>query len=52
MALCGVGLFLVLYGSFQHRDLPLCLGVAIIAVMVLLSVVVPILNPKKYRKSR
>ena len=51
VALCGVGLFLVLYGSFQHRDLPLCLGVAIIAVLVLLSVVVPILHPKKYRKS-
>ena len=47
---CGIGAFLVLYGSFDENDPVLCTGVGIIAVMVILSAVVPKLNPKKYRR--
>ena len=48
---CGIGAFLVLFGSFNQKDSVLCIGVGIIAVMVVLSTVIPKLNPKKYRKN-
>ena len=51
VVLCGIGVFLLLYGSFNQSDFILCTGVGIIAVMVILSIVVPKLNPKKYRKN-
>ena len=47
---CGVGVFLLLYGSFNDSDRILCAGLGLIGVMVLLSILVPKLNPKKYRK--
>lgn len=47
---CGIGAFLLLYGSFNDRDAILCLGLAIIAIMVLASIIIPIINPDKYRK--
>ena len=47
---CGVGAFLLLYGSFNGQNLLLCVGLGVIALMVAASILVPILNPKKYRK--
>ncbi len=47
---CGVGVFLLLYGSFYDRDAVLLAGLGIIALMVVLSIVVPIIHPEKYRK--
>ena len=47
---CGIGVFLLLYGSFNNLDGILCAGLAVIAAMVILSIAVPVLNPKKYRK--
>ena len=41
---CGLGLFLLLYGSFQGEDLPLLLGLGIFGALVL-----PRLCPKRYR---
>lgn len=46
----GIGIFLVLYGSFNYNDAVLCAGLGIIAVMVILSIIVPKLNPGKYQK--
>ena len=46
---CGLGLFLLLYGSFQGEDLPLLLGLGIFGAMVVLSLVLPRLCPKRYR---
>ena len=45
---CGLGLFLLLYGSFQGEDLPLLLGLGIFGAMVVLSLVLPRLCPKRY----
>ena len=39
-----------LYGSFYDRDAVLLAGLGIIALMVVLSIVVPIIHPEKYRK--
>ena len=50
VVLCGVGAFLLLYGSFNNNDFILCIGLGIVAIMVILSIVVPKINPKKYRK--
>ena len=47
---CGLGAFLLLYGSFNNVDGILCAGLAVIAAMVILSIALPALNPKKYRK--
>lgn len=47
---CGIGVFLLLYGSFNHNDIILCIGLGIVVVMVILSIIVPKINPKKYRK--
>ena len=47
---CGIGAFLLLYGSFNQNDFILCSGLGIIAIMVILSIVVPKINIKKYRK--
>ena len=47
---CGIGVFLLLYGSFNNLDGILCAGLAVIAAMVILSIALPALNPKKYRK--
>ena len=46
---CGLGLFLLLNGSFQGEDLPLLLGLGIFGAMVVLSLVLPRLCPKRYR---
>ena len=46
---CGLGLFLLLYGSFQGEDLLLLLGLGIFGAMVVLSLVLPRLCPKRYR---
>ena len=50
VVLCGVGAFLLLYGSFNSNDFILCIGLGIVAIMVILSIVAPKINPKKYRK--
>ncbi len=47
---CGIGEFLLLYGSFNYNDVVLCTGLGIVAVMVILSITIPKINPKKYRK--
>ena len=47
---CGVGAFLLLYGSFNNNDFILCTGLGIIGIMVVLSIIVPKINIKKYRK--
>ena len=36
--------------SFNNVDGILCAGLAVIAAMVILSIALPALNPKKYRK--
>ena len=50
VVLCGVGAFLLLYGSFNNNDFILCTGLGIVAIMVTLSILIPKVNPKKYRK--
>ena len=50
VVLCGAGVFLLLSGSFSEQDVLLCAGLALIALRVLASIAVPVLNPKKYRK--
>ena len=47
---CGIGAFLLLCGSFNHNDFVLCVGLGIIAIMVILSIIIPKINPKKYRQ--
>ncbi len=47
---CGVGFFLILYGSFQGRDTILCAGLALVGAMVVLTMLIPRFNPQKYRK--
>ena len=47
---CGIGAFLLLYGSFNQNVFILCSGLGIIAIMVILSIVIPKINIKKYRK--
>ena len=47
---CGAGLFLLLWGSFCYYDGILCAGLGVIGLMVLLSALLPILNPGKYQK--
>ena len=47
---CGIGTFLLLCGSFNHNDFVLCVGLGIIAIMVILSIIIPKINPKKYRQ--
>ena len=47
---CGIGAFLLLYGSFCGQDLLLCIGLGIVAIMVILSIIVPKINPRKYLK--
>ena len=56
---CGIGAFLLLYGSFtflllygsfNHNDFVLCVGLGIIAIMVILTIIIPKINPKKYRQ--
>ena len=47
---CGIGVFLLLFGSFNNNDYVLCAGLGIIAVMVILSIIIPKINIKKYRK--
>ncbi len=47
---CGLGLFLLLYGSFSGQNPPLLVGLGLFMVMVVLSILLPILNPKRYRK--
>lgn len=50
VVICGVGVFLLLYGSFNNNDPVLCIGLGIIAAMVVLSIAVPKINPEKYHK--
>lgn len=50
IVICGVGVFLLLYGSFSDNDPVLCAGLGIIASMVILSIAVPKINPEKYHK--
>ena len=45
---CGIGTFLLLCGSFNHNDFVLCVGLGIIAIMVILSIIIP--NPDKPEK--
>ena len=47
---CGVGAFLLLYGSFQQNDFMICVGLGIIAIMIILSIVIHKINRKKYCK--
>ena len=47
---CGLGLFLLLYGSFSGQNPPLLVGLGLFMAMVVLSILLPILNPKRYRK--
>ena len=47
---CGIGAFLLLCGSFNHNDFVLCVGLGIIAIMVILTIIIPKINPKKYRQ--
>lgn len=47
---CGIGAFFLLCGSFSNQSWMLCTGLGIIAVMVILSIAIPKINPKKYRK--
>ena len=50
IAVCGIGFFLLLYGSFNYNDIILLTGIGIVALMIILTIIVPMLNPKKYRK--
>ena len=50
VAVCGIGFFLLLYGSFNYNDIILLTGIGIVALMIILTIIVPMLNPKKYRK--
>lgn len=43
---CGIGAFLLLYGSFNQNVFILCSGLGIIAIMVILSIVIPKINIK------
>ena len=47
---CGVGAFLLLYGSFQQNDFIICAGLGVVAIMIILSIIIPKINRKKYRK--
>src|SRR5699024_5530925 len=47
---CGIVSFLLLYGSFNHNDYILCVGLGIIAIMIILSIIIPKINSKKYRQ--
>ena len=47
---CGVGAFLLLYGSFQQNDFIICAGLGVVAIMIILSIVIPKINRKKYRR--
>lgn len=47
---CGPGLFLLLFGSFSGQNILLLIGLAIFAVMVVLSILLPFLIPHKYRR--
>lgn len=47
---CGVGAFLLLYESFQQNDFIICAGLGVVAIMIILSIVIPKINRKKYRK--
>lgn len=47
---CGVGAFLLLYGSFNQNDYILCSGIGVVAIAVILSILLPKINPGKYRK--
>ena len=47
---CGIGAFLLLYGSFNYNDYILCAGLGIIALMGILSIIIPKINSKKYMK--
>ena len=40
----------LLWGSFCYYDGILCAGLGVIGLMVLLSALLPILNPGKYQK--
>ena len=46
---CGVGAFLLLYGSFNQNDYILCSGIGVVAIAVILSILLPKINPGKYR---
>ena len=45
----GAGAFLLLCGSFCGRELPLCLGLGVMAAAVILSLVLPLAAPGKFR---
>ena len=47
---CGVGVFLLLYGSFYDRDAVLLAGRGTTALMAALSMVVPTIHPEKSGK--
>ena len=40
----------VLYGSFNQNDYILCSGIGVVAIAVILSILLPKINPGKYRK--
>lgn len=50
VAFCGIGAFLLLYGSFSDNDYILCIGLGIIVLMVVLTIIIPRIHSKKYRK--
>lgn len=47
---CGVGAFLLLYRSFQQNDFIICAGLGVVAILIILSIVIPKINRKKYRR--
>lgn len=49
VAVCGIGFFLLLYGSFSYNNIILLSGIGIVALMIILAIIVPMINPKKYR---
>lgn len=50
VSFCGVGVALLLYGSFNHNDIILLVGLGIMAAMVIASIMIPKINSSKYRK--
>ena len=52
VAVCGIGFFLLLYGSFSYNNVILLSGIGIVALMIILTIIVPMINPKKYRNNK
>ena len=44
VAVCGIGFFLLLYGSFSYNNVILLSGIGIVALMIILTIIVPMIN--------